>query len=90
MEKQELEVFSNASNAAVVRVGGRRFPGLVVQGDTLHGLRGDVVYIAGLIGEAAGRDEELHYSLLILREKLDGMLAHYESVLEAHDLPLPY
>ena len=91
MEKQELEVFSSASNAAIIRHPGRRFPGLLVQGDTLNGLRNDVRYLAELIGETnEEEDEELHYTLLILREKLDGMLAHYEAVLKAHGIQRPY
>ena len=90
MERLELEVFSTASNAAVVRPPGRQFPGLVVQGDTLNGLRNDVAHIAELLGETTEEDEELHFSFLILREKLDGMLAHYEAVLKTHGLPLPY
>lgn len=37
-----VDVFSEATNAAVVRMPGRRFPGVVVQGDTLSTLVNDV------------------------------------------------
>ena len=35
MKKLEVDVLSEATNAAVVRMPDRRFPGLVVQGDKL-------------------------------------------------------
>ena len=82
-------MFSSASNAAVIRHPGRQFPGVLVQGDTLNGLRSDVRHIAELIGETE-ENEELHYGLLSLREKLDGMLAHYEAVLKEHGIRRPY
>jgi len=38
MERMELDVFSTETNQAVVQTPGRRFPGLVIQGDTLWNL----------------------------------------------------
>jgi len=35
MERKEVEVLSEASNYAVIRMPGRHFPGYVVQGDSL-------------------------------------------------------
>jgi len=81
-----LDVLSDKTNAAVVRMQGRRFPGVVVQGDTLS----VIVYRARNVCEqiAAGGD-----ALNAARELLAGLetlQAHYESVLSAHGLPLPY
>src|SRR5262245_33936650 len=38
MEKLELEVYSQATNQAIVKMPGRRYPGLVIQGDSMSGL----------------------------------------------------
>lgn len=88
MESKLLDVFSEASNHAVVRMPGRRFPGSVIQGDTLSNL----LQLAGVIlreAEGAGRPalteaaEELYDAL---RRHLD----HYESALNEHGMALPY
>ena len=42
MERVEVELFSDGSNDAVVRMPGRQFPGMVVQGDSLWGLRRNI------------------------------------------------
>jgi len=39
---QEAEVFSNESNFAVVRMHGRAYPGVVIQGDSLAGIIGEL------------------------------------------------
>lgn len=84
----ELEVLSSASNAAVVRAPGRRFPGVVVQGDTLRSLADLAAEVAERVGDT--EDEELKYGLLDLRERLGGLLSHYESVMREHGHSLPY
>jgi Family of unknown function (DUF6959) len=35
MQRVEVELFTDPGNNAVVRLGGRRFPGVLIQGDTL-------------------------------------------------------
>src|SRR5689334_9115638 len=42
MERVEAELFTDGGNDAVVRLLGRRFPGVLVQGDSLHILRSEV------------------------------------------------
>ena len=39
MERVEVELFTDGSNNAVVRMPGRQFPGVVVQGDSKETLR---------------------------------------------------
>ena len=46
MEVQPLEVYADDSNYAVVKPPGRRYPGAVIQGDTLRHLCGLAVGIA--------------------------------------------
>ena len=88
MERHELEVFSTASNAAVVKAPGRRFPGVVLQGDTLRSLASLAAEVSERIGDT--EDEELRDALLELRERLGGLLSHYEAVLKEHGHSLPY
>ncbi len=38
MRIENVEIYSDQSNMPVVRHPGRKFPGLLVQGDTLHAL----------------------------------------------------
>ncbi len=38
MRKEYVEIYSNATNMAVMRYPVRRFPGVLVQGDTLSGM----------------------------------------------------
>jgi hypothetical protein len=46
MERIEAELFTDGGNDAVVRMPGRRFPGVLMQGDSLHIPRGDVAEVA--------------------------------------------
>jgi hypothetical protein len=88
VDRQEIEVYSDPSNFAVVRMPGRSFPGCVVQGDSLHILS----QLANRVCELArtAGSEELVDEANDLAEQLAGRLAHYESVLKAHGLALPY
>ncbi|MFG2501498.1 DUF6959 family protein [Streptomyces sp. NPDC048441] len=57
MERIEVELFTDGGNDAVVRLPGRRFPGVVIQGDSLHALQTDVAEVVelcagGNLGEA--------------------------------------
>jgi hypothetical protein len=88
MPPQSVELLSNATNCAVVRVPGRRFPGVVVQGDTLRALAD---LSAELIQRGAGSaDAELEEVARTLHERLSALIAHYEATLQHHRLPLPY
>lgn len=89
MERMELEVFSTASDAAVVRVPGRRFPGVVIQGDSLKILWDEVRTARERASSPEGR-EELAGTLEHLEELLAGYLCVYEETLRAHGLELPY
>lgn len=88
MEKIELEVYSQAINQAVVKMPQRRFPGLVIQGDTMSIL----VTLAETIYERAKKssDSELLEEADELKDRLKAFLLHYETVLGAHQLDLPY
>ena len=88
MESLPLDVFSAMTNAAIVRAPGRRFPGVVVQGDTLSSLHGLALSIAERIEKR--EDEDLAFDAMDLADRLGGLLAHYVTVLDAHDHPFPF
>lgn len=88
MQKKELEVFSEATNLAIVRMPGRKFPGSVIQGDSLSILRGLSEELRNELRDHP--DEDLRYTAQELFEHLDGRLRHYIDVLDAEGIPLPF
>lgn len=87
MHIEPVEIYSDASNAAVMRHPGRRFPGVLVQGDSLSSL---VAQVADISGRAEGLDDDLRDELNDVLEKLQRLLAHYERTLLQHGLDLPF
>ena len=88
MQKKELEVFSEASNVAIVRMPGRRFPGSVIQGDSLSHLRWLAENVRSRLQDHS--DQDLRDTAQELLELLDGHLRHYVNVLDAEGIPLPF
>ncbi|MFG2944438.1 DUF6959 family protein [Streptomyces adustus] len=88
MERIEAELLTDGGNDAVVRLPGRRFPGVLVQGDSLRILRGDVAELAAAC-EQGDLDEARDCAGLLLAH-LDALLARYETALSEHELPRPY
>lgn len=82
MHIQNVEIYSDQSNMPVVRYPGRNFPGLLVQGDTLHAL---CAQAAQALSDSPDSEElqELHGNLVT-------MLEHYKSVLVGHQINLPF
>lgn len=87
-ETEQVEVYSRAVNAWVVRTPGRQFPALVVQGDSFHQL----FALAHDICEHAQRvtEPELRETAEELRDILWTRLLHYEEALHAAGFTLPY
>ncbi|MCX5555036.1 hypothetical protein [Streptomyces sp. NBC_00038] len=88
MERIEVELFTDGGNDAVVRMPGRNFPGVLVQGDSLHIIRSAVVEVT----EACERGDldEARDSASFLLADLDALLARYEAALREHDIRRPY
>lgn len=87
MKKIEAELFSEETNRPVIRIPGRAFPGILLQGDSiavLHDLIVDLRKAGGAANEEAARISEQLESLV------KGLLQHYETVLREHNLSLPY
>jgi hypothetical protein len=88
MHTESVEIYSDASNAAVMRHPGRRFPGVLIQGDTLHSL---CVSADSACAAARGvMSDDDFQSLNELRNQLWALLTHYKSVLDEHKIRLPF
>ncbi|MGW8566108.1 DUF6959 family protein [Isoptericola sp. NPDC055881] len=88
MERVEVELFSDPGNDAVVRMPGRRFPGVLIQGDSPHELRENVQASLELV--TGRRISDARDELQALVAQLDKSLDRYEAALAAHRLPLPF
>ena len=88
MRLEATEIYSDAANQAVMRHPGRRFPGVLVQGDTLYSLcrTADLACVAAK--PTLNQDDFGH--LNGLRNHLWSLLNHYKSVLQEHDIKLPF
>jgi hypothetical protein len=82
------KVLSHAANSAVVQMPGRRFPGVVIQGDTLSGMVTGMC-AARLLAER-GDLSELKEVLKLTQKELEDRQRHYEQVLESAGIELPY
>lgn len=90
MELQPLEVFSSAMNSAVIKPPGRHYPGVVIQGDSLSILCGLAKYAAIRVRDGETDHEDFLYDLEQLQHTLLAHMIHYQKVLRAHDIQLPY
>jgi hypothetical protein len=88
MKIELVEIYSDASNLAVMRHPGRRFPGSLVQGDSLSLLVEEAQELYAAVANSP--DEELVALALMHKEKLEDRLAEYEAALVSHGIQLPY
>lgn len=84
----EAELLTQPGNNAVLRLPGRRFPGVVIQGDTLHSLVSTTSEALAALeqGNTPNAQELLREAV----EQLRDAQAHYEAALGEHGLALPY
>ncbi|MBY2914313.1 DUF6959 family protein [Rhizobium leguminosarum] len=86
MRSEDVEIFSDMTNAAVMRHPGRKFPGILIQGDTLYTLCRE----ADAACEKVGRGRPGYEDLNDLRNALWFYLNHYKSTLHEHGIGLPF
>lgn len=86
MRIENVEIYSDRTNAIVLRHPGRVFPGALIQGDTLYGL----CQRADLACQEIGRGAPGYDSANDLRNALWGLLNHYKAALAEHGIPLPF
>ncbi|MBP3985703.1 hypothetical protein J5837_14925 [Pseudoxanthomonas helianthi] len=88
MRVENVEIYSDQTNAAVMRHPGRSFPGVLIQGDSLHGL---CAQADDACSAARGKLSDDEYAELNeLRNTLWGYLSHYKSILLEQGMPLPF
>ena len=86
MRIKPVEIYSDATNAAVMRHPGRRFPGMLIQGDTLNNL--SRMAAAALIG--AEPESDHWHDLKELADDLRWRVDFYSQVMREHALELPF
>jgi len=88
MSSDKPELLSHIPNSGIVQMPGRKFPGIVMQGDTLSNLFDGVRFL--LHEFKVRRDEERYFETLMIAEQLQGQLVHYEETLSERGIGLPY
>jgi len=86
MRKESVEIFSDATNAPIMRHPGRRFPGVLIQGDELHAF---CQSLDRALAEMSNKSEA-YYDVNDLRNRLWDLKNHYNSVLTEHGITLPF
>ncbi len=81
-----VEIYSDKTNAAVLRHPGRHFPGVLVQGDNLYGLWQRADLLCAEIGPGSPGYERAEQ----LREALWSWVSHYKATLAEHGMRLPF
>lgn len=84
----DAKLFGPSKNFAVVQMSGRNFPGVIVQGDTLHSFVIRLLEMQNLL--KIGDLEELAGEIENFKEELSEALANYEAVCFERHLELPY
>jgi len=87
MYEAKVEIYSDEINLVVLN-SGRVFPGILIQGDDLHGL----CYLAD---KACGDLKNKNYNKAFremneLRNRLRERLSHYKKVLVEHEIRMPF
>jgi Family of unknown function (DUF6959) len=86
--QQVAELLSPPINIAVVQLPERKFPGVVVQGDTLNRFVMQLTRMRELL--AANQLTELAEEIEDLEDQLADMRTRYQSVCGSHGIELPY
>lgn len=82
------EVLDPTINCAIVKLSTRAFPGVLLQGDTLHSLYSRVQKTLATLNP--DEQPEAYDELEFVVDSLKGYLDLYESVLTRHGHSLPY
>lgn len=82
------ELLSSPSNFAVVQMPDRKFPGIIIQGDSLHILVQKIREMQIMLNDK--KNEDLAFEMQELNIQYTEILTHYEKVCAEHAIPLPY
>jgi hypothetical protein len=86
MYKAEVEIYSDMTNASLMRHPERHFPGLVLQGDTLHAICRELDEACEQVGKGKPGFAECNK----IRNSFHSYLSHYRLVLLEHKIELPF
>ena len=86
--RMEFEVYGQDVNAAVIKMPSRKYPGILVQGDSLHNML--TLIKAAEAALAAGNSEEAKDVLQEVREVISGYEVAYTNALAEHRVPPPF
>ena len=88
---EKVELLSAPGNYCIVQVSGRRFPGIVFQGDSTDNLLHKLNIVEARLQEL-GIDygDDARAELDSVRDTLDKVLQQYENVIESVNGELPY
>jgi len=90
MDRVEVETYSQDVNNSVVRTPGRKFPALVIQGDSFSTLFIMARSVFDRAKACQSEDSELLDEAEELCDQLWSRLHHYEETLHANGFALPY
>ena len=85
---EQAELLSHIPNSGIVHLPGRRFPGIVMQGDSLFSHLQGLRLLLDHFREQ--RDEDRYYEALMMAEAIQAQLEHYEETLRSRGMSLPY
>ncbi len=88
MKYVQIEMLSETINCPVVYVPGRKFPGVVIQGDSLKILLGHAQEIEELAAQC--KNKELNIAVASLKLILSDYVEEYEVTMKANGRDLPY
>ena len=88
MKKIEVDVLLDGPSCPFLKLPTRRFPGILVQGDSYFTIASSVAKAKEVLSD--GDTKEAGEILEDLNEDLQGMLGLYEDALRANDIRLPY
>lgn len=88
MKIVEVEMFSETTNSPVIKAPGRKFPGVLIQGDSLKCLLGMVEDIEQ--ARVMSDDSETNSAIYELKKKISDYMSEYEEVMHKQGLHLPY
>lgn len=88
MQHVTVNLYSDQSNGAVLKLPGRAFPGVLIQGDTLHILIDDLQEVSAAIADRSAN--EATQALADIIDRLKTIEKRYVTVLGEHGVPVPF
>lgn len=86
MKVEQAEIYSDATNMAVMKHPGRAFPGVLIQGDSLFILWQQAERVCQGIARGTVAIEDATY----LRDLRGEYLTHYKMTMTKHEMKLPF